>query len=211
MGLFDRKRTDYHDSMPFYTIGDSKTVLFVGLGNPGKEYTANRHNIGFMTLDKYQTTHDFSSWTIKKDLQAMISIGQVGSTKVILVKPTTFMNSSGEAVQKIQKYYRLYNQATVIVYDDIDVAFGTIRTRIGGGSAGHNGIKSLSAQLGEDYGRVRVGIGPKKPIQIDSADFVLQDFSKKEQESIAKIINEACSLLDEATVGELPEHTIKVS
>lgn len=211
MGLFDRKQTSFHDAQPYYTIGDSKTVLFVGLGNPGKEYVANRHNIGFMTMDKYQTTHDFSGWTIKKDLQAMVCTGQIGSTKVILAKPTTFMNNSGDSVQKIQKYYRLYNQATTVVYDDIDVAFGTIRTRIGGGSAGHNGIKSVSAQLGEDYGRVRVGIGPKKPAQIDSADFVLQDFSKTEQESIAKIINEACSLLDEATVGELPEHTIKVS
>jgi len=210
MALFDRKKTTYESASPYYTIGDTGTLLVIGLGNPGEEYAANRHNIGFMALDAYQATHDFSGWSMKKDLQAMVATGQVGSTRVILAKPSTFMNNSGDAAQKLQKFYRIYNQHTVVIHDELDVDFGTIRSRTGGGSAGHNGIKSLSAQLGEDYGRMRIGIGPKTHDQIDSADFVLQDFSKNEQASIAKILKESCSLLDETTVGQLPEHTIKV-
>jgi len=210
MALFDRKQTSFDTTTPYYTIGASETVLIVGLGNPGKKYAANRHNVGFMVLDKYQTTHDFSGWSIKKDLKAMVATGQVGTTRVILAKPTTFMNNSGDAIQAIQQFYRVYNNETVVVYDELDVDYGTIRTRIGGGSAGHNGIKSLSNQLGEDYGRIRVGIGPKKPSQVDSADFVLQDFGKSQQKTVHKVINQACSLLDERTVGPLTEHTISV-
>jgi PTH1 family peptidyl-tRNA hydrolase len=211
MGLFDRKKTTFDSVAPLYTVGNSQTLLVVGLGNPGTKYEKNRHNLGFMVLDKYQTSHDFSGWVAKKDLNCEISTGQVGSTRVILVKPTTFMNNSGDAVQKLQKFYRIYNQETVVVHDELDVDFGTIRTRIGGGSAGHNGIKSISGLLGEDYGRIRIGIGPKSHENMDSADFVLQDFSKEQEEILPKIINEACSLIDEATAGQLPEHTIKIN
>lgn len=210
MGLFGRKEVSYGDTQPYYTIGNAKTILVIGLGNPGKEYAANRHNLGFMVLDKYQTTHDFSGWTEKKDLKCLQADCLIGSTKVILAKPTTFMNNSGEAAQALQKFYRQYNADTLVVYDELDVEFGTIRSRTSGGSAGHNGIKSLVQHLGEDFGRIRVGIGPKKPASMDSADFVLQDFSKAEQENIHKIINEACTLIDERTTGPLPEHTIKV-
>jgi len=94
------------------------------------------------------------------------------------------------------------------LYDELAIDFGTIRTRIGGSSAGHNGVKSISALLGEDYGRIRVGIGPKKPQKMPTADFVLQDFPKAQQELLPKIIKEANSLLDEATAGELSEHTV---
>lgn len=210
MGLFDKKKTNYYDSQPFYTIGNSSTILVVGLGNPGKKYAANRHNLGFMALDKYHSTHDFSNWTEKKDLKCLFAEGQVGNTKVFLIKPTTFMNNSGDSVQSVQKFYRIYNADTVVVHDELDVDFGTIRTRTGGGSAGHNGIKSLTAMLGEDYTRIRVGIGPKIHEKMDSADFVLQDFSTKEQESISKILNEVCTIIDERTAGPLSEHTVKI-
>jgi peptidyl-tRNA hydrolase, PTH1 family len=208
MGLFDRKKTTFDSVAPLYTVGNSKTLLVIGLGNPGVEYVNNRHNLGFMVLSKYQTSHDFSDWMLKKDLECELSIGQVGSTRVILAKPTTFMNNSGNAAQKLQKFYRIFNQEMVVVYDELAIEFGTVRTRIGGSSAGHNGIKSLSNQLGEDYGRIRIGIGPKTHEKMDSADFVLQDFSKEQQDLLPKIINEACSLIDEATTGQLPEHTI---
>ena len=210
MGLFDRKKTSFDSVAPLYTVGNSNTLLVIGLGNIGDEYAENRHNIGFRALDEYQKSHNFSGWVTKKDLSCELSTGQVGSTRVLLAKPTTFMNNSGDAVQKLQKFYRIYNQETVVVHDELDVEFGTIRTRIGGGSAGHNGIKSISNLLGEDYGRIRIGIGPKTHEKMDSADFVLQDFSKEQQELLPKIIREACSLLDEATTGQLPEHTIKI-
>ena len=210
MGLFDRKKTSVDNVAPLYTVSNSQTLLIIGLGNPGTEYINNRHNLGFMVLDKYQTSHDFSGWVTKKDLDCELSTGQIGSTRVILAKPTTFMNNSGDSTQKLQHFYKIYNQATVVVHDELDVDFGTIRTRYGGSSAGHNGIKSISELLGEDYGRIRTGIGPKKPARIDSADFVLQDFSAEQQELLPKIINEACSLLDEATTGQLPEHTVTI-
>jgi PTH1 family peptidyl-tRNA hydrolase len=210
MGLFDRKNTSFDSVAPLYTVGNSKTVLIIGLGNPGPEYTQNRHNLGFMVLDQYRTTHDFSGWTVKKDFSCELATGQIGSTRVILVKPTTFMNNSGDCAQKVQKFYQIYNQATIVVHDELDVDFGTIRTRIGGGSAGHNGIKSISDQLGEDYGRVRIGIGPKTNEKMDSADFVLQDFTAEQQELLPKIINEACSILDEGTVQQLTEQTINL-
>ena len=210
MGLFDRKKTTFDSVAPLYTVGNSKTLLVIGLGNPGAEYANNRHNIGFMVLDKYQTSHDFSGWVHKKDLDCELATGQVGSTRVILAKPMTFMNNSGDAAQKLQKFYRIYNQETVVVHDELDVEFGTIRTRIGGGSAGHNGIKSITQQIDEDYGRIRLGIGPKTHAQMDSADFVLQDFSNEQQDILPKIIREACSLLDENTVQTLIEQTVKV-
>jgi PTH1 family peptidyl-tRNA hydrolase len=210
MGLFDRKQTVSDSVAPLYTLGNSKTLLVVGLGNIGREYENTRHNVGFMVLDKYHASHEFSGWVNKKDLSCELATGQVGSTRVILVKPTTFMNNSGECVQKVQKFYRLYNSEMVVVHDELDIDFGTIRTRVGGSSAGHNGIKSISGLLGEDYSRVRIGIGPKTHSKMDSADFVLQDFSKEQQELLPKIIRESCSLLDEATTGILPEHTINI-
>jgi len=210
MGLFDRKRTTFDSVAPLYTVGNVKTILIIGLGNPGAEYAGNRHNLGFLVLDKYHSSHDFSGWVTKKDLGCELATGQIGSTRVLLAKPTTFMNNSGESAQKLQKFYRVYNPGTVVVHDELDIDFGTIRTRTGGGSAGHNGIKSITDQLGEDYGRVRIGIGPKTNAKMDSADFVLQDFSTEQQELLPKLINEACSLLDEATTGILPEHTVTV-
>jgi PTH1 family peptidyl-tRNA hydrolase len=210
MGLFDRKKNTFDSVAPLYTVGNTKTLLVIGLGNLGDEYAGNRHNLGFMVLDKYQASHDFSGWVTKKDLDCELSTGQIGATRVLLAKPTTFMNNSGESAQKLQKFYRVYNPETVVVHDELDIDFGTIRTRIGGGSAGHNGIKSLTDTLGEDYGRIRIGIGPKTHAKMDSADFVLQDFSTEQKELLPKLINEACSLLDEATTGILPEHTVTV-
>jgi PTH1 family peptidyl-tRNA hydrolase len=210
MGLLDRKKNTYDSVAPLYTVGNSKTVLIIGLGNPGSDYAKNRHNLGFMVLDHYQSTHDFSGWTVKKDLSCELATAQIGSTRVLLVKPTTFMNNSGECTHKVQKFYQIYNQSTIVIHDELDVEFGTIRTRIGGGSAGHNGIKSITDQLGEDYGRIRIGIGPKTHEKMDSADFVLQDFSAEQQALLPKIINEACSILDESTVQILPERTTNV-
>lgn len=208
MGLFDRKRTSFYDAQPYYTIGNSQTILIVGLGNPGKEHASQRHNIGFMAVDRYHASQDFSGWVLKKDLKAMVADGMVGPTKVILAKPTTYMNNSGEAVQALQHFYRIGNSDTLVVYDELDVKFGMIRTRNGGGAGGHNGIKSLITHVGEEFGRIRVGIGPKRPAQIDSAAFVLTDFTKKQQESIASILRETSVILDERTVGPLQDHSI---
>lgn len=210
MGLFDRKKTNYYESQPLYTLGNSKTLLVVGLGNVGGRYTHNRHNVGFMVVDRYRTSHELSEWVEKKDLRCYFSTGDVGGTRVILIKPTTLMNLSGESLHAVQNFYKIDDIDTLVVYDDLDVNFGTIRTRSGGGSAGHNGIKSLLQHTKDDVGRIRVGIGPKEPVQIDTADFVLQDFSGKQKDSLEKILREACVLIDERTTGQLADQTIKV-
>lgn len=214
MGLFDRKKTSYYDSQPLYTLGNSQTLLVVGLGNIGKEYERTRHNIGFMIVDKYRDTHEFSGWIDKKDLNCYMATGNVGSTRVILIKPTTMMNLSGEAVQKVMHFFKLQAEDTVIVYDELDIEFGTIRTRNGGSSGGHNGIKSILSHTTDTFGRIRIGIGPKPVVsgskRIATADFVLQDFSAEQQEVLSKIIREACAMIDERTVGPLADHTVPV-
>ena len=132
----------------------------------------------------------------------MVAEGRLNDTKVILMKPTTFMNLSGEAVQAVTHFYKIPTNRTLVIHDELDVNFGQIRTRAGGSSAGHNGVKSVSEQLGdENYGRVRIGIGPKKPAQIDSADFVLQKFSTKEQKDIPALVKEATAILSEYAYG----------
>ena len=210
MGLFDRKKTNFADSQPLYTLGNSKTLLVVGLGNVGREYAKNRHNVGFMAIDRYRTSHELSDWIEKRDLNCYLSTGTIGSTRTLLIKPTTMMNLSGESVQKVQRFYKVDSADTLVVYDELDVNFGTIRTRVGGGSAGHNGIKSLSSHIDKDFGRVRIGIGPKTHEKMDSADFVLQDFNKEQQDSLDKILREASVIIDERTTGPLAEQTIKV-
>jgi peptidyl-tRNA hydrolase, PTH1 family len=210
MGLFDRKRTDYTDSQPLYSIGFGQSLLVMGLGNVGKEYAGTRHNIGFEVLDYYRTTHDFSGWVHKSDLKCHLSTGNVGSTRVLLVKPTTYMNLSGECLQTVQAFYKLTNADTLVVHDELDLEFGTLRTRSGGSSAGHNGIKSLLSVGDDSFSRVRIGIGPKTPEQMEAADYVLQQFSVTQKEKLPKIIREACSLIDERTAGPLTDLTLNI-
>jgi PTH1 family peptidyl-tRNA hydrolase len=200
VGLF-QKRPLADKPIAFTTVGLNKSLLIVGLGNPGEEYTGSRHNVGFMCLDEFARKNDFSPWIAKKDLKCEMTSQTLGDTRVILCKPQTFMNLSGEAVQAVQHFYKLNNTQTVVVHDELDVNFGQIRMRIGGASAGNNGIKSVSQHVGEDYGRVRVGIGPKKPEQIDAADFVLQDFSKAEQAELPTMLREVNSILSEYSYG----------
>lgn len=205
---FFQKKPQVGDSKSFFTIGLNKTVLIVGLGNIGKEYEGTRHNIGFAAVDRFVADHDFSGWTDKKDLKCHLATAQLADTKVIVIKPTTFMNLSGEAVQAAVHFYKINPNNIVVVHDELDVPFGQIRTRVGGGSAGHNGIKSVTQHLGEQYGRVRIGIGPKTHDQMDSSDFVLARFSAAEQEQLKNLTREASAILSEyAYSGELPHET----
>jgi PTH1 family peptidyl-tRNA hydrolase len=196
MGLF-QKRPDIGSNLPVYTVGQQRTLLVVGLGNVGDKYNGTRHNVGFACVDALAQSQGFDAWMSKKDLKCQLTTQTVGESRVILIKPTTYMNASGEAVQAVMNFYKLTPADMVAVYDDIDVDFGSIRTRQGGGAAGHNGVKSLIQHIGEDFGRVRVGIGPKRPEQIDSADFVLAKFSKAEQEQMKNLLQEASALLSE--------------
>lgn len=204
-----RKRPSVETSAPFYTLGLETTLLIVGLGNPGKEYDGTRHNIGFNIVDNFAKKQGFSDWIAKKDLKSAHASHKLGSSKVILIKPTTYMNNSGVAVQAVQHFYRIDNSKTLVVYDDLDIDFGSIRSRIGGKSAGHKGIKSVIAHCGEDFARVRVGVGPKKPARIASEDFVLSKFGKDQQDNLKLLLQETNSILSEYAYGngQLPAET----
>ncbi|MFZ1249737.1 MAG: aminoacyl-tRNA hydrolase [Candidatus Saccharimonadales bacterium] len=200
MSLFTRRPSE-DAPITYTTLGMNKTVLIVGLGNPGDEYVSTRHNIGFECVDEFARKNDFPSWMNKTDMKCAVAIKQMNDTRVILCKPQTFMNLSGEAVQALMHFYKIAPEKLLVVHDELDVDFGQIRLRVGGSSAGHNGIKSVTKHLGENYGRVRVGIGPKTPEQIDSADFVLQKFSTKEQAELPKLTREVTAILSEYTYG----------
>lgn len=180
-------------------MGINKTILIVGLGNVGDEYTNNRHNIGFLCADFFVDTFDeMSKWINKPDFKAHISTGNLGDKRIIIIKPTTLMNNSGEAVANVKNFYKIPESNIVVLHDELDINFGQIRIRNGGSSAGHNGVKSVTKHLGtENYGRIRIGIGPKKPEQMDTADFVLQDFNKEEKTNLKDLEKEVNALLSE--------------
>lgn len=149
--------------------------LFVGLGNPGAKYEKNRHNIGFMALDRIAEDHGFGPWRAK--FQGHVSEGVLGGTKVILLKPGTFMNLSGQAVGEAIRFYKLTPGDVTVFHDELDLAPGKLRVKHGGGHAGHNGLRSIHQHIGEAYQRVRLGIGhPGHKDRV--AQFVLQDFAK---------------------------------
>jgi PTH1 family peptidyl-tRNA hydrolase len=201
MALFQR-RPQTSNPVNYVTVGLNKTLLIVGLGNPGPEYDKTRHNIGFACLDAFvAASTDMAPWIQKKDLKCLLSVGQMGDTRVLAIKPTTFMNLSGESVQAVSSFYRVQPDKTVVVHDELDINFGQIRMRMGGSAAGHNGVKSVTQHLGEDYGRIRIGIGPKTPEQIDSADFVLQKFNKDELSHMAELTREVNAVLSELVYG----------
>lgn len=200
MALFVRRQHSLSD-VPAYSIGLSKTVLIVGLGNIGKDYDHTRHNIGFQCLDYFAEQNDFPAWTTKKDLKANITSHNLGNTRVILCKPNTYMNNSGQAMRAVQDFYKVDPANTIIVHDEIDIPFGQIRVRQGGGSAGHNGIKSVIEHGSENSGRVRIGIRNDIAEKADSADFVLGKFTKAEQTKLPSITKEVNSLLTEYLFG----------
>lgn len=153
--------------------------LFVGLGNPGAKYARNRHNIGFMAVDRIAGDHGFGPW--KSRFQGEATEGRLGSDKVLLLKPGTFMNRSGQSVQAAMQFYKLAPGDVVVFHDELDLAPGKCRVKQGGGHAGHNGLRSIHGHIGEAYGRVRLGIG--HPGHKDAvAGYVLHDFPKADED-----------------------------
>lgn len=200
MALF-QNRPQTSDPVNYVTIGMNKSMMFIGLGNPGKEYDDTRHNIGFEVLDAFAKANNFPDWTSKKDLKCHWTSQMMADTRIVLVKPQTFMNLSGEAAQAAASFYKIPSSQVIAVYDELDIDFGQIRLRTGGSAAGHNGVKSLIKHLGEDFGRVRIGIGPKTHEQMDSADFVLQKFSKDQQTHMNELVVETNAILSELAYG----------
>lgn len=158
------------------------TLLLVGLGNPGAEYAAHRHNAGFMVLDAIAQAHGFPAW--KKKFSGLYA----ERDGVVLLKPLTFMNLSGQSVGEAARFYKVQPERIVVFHDELDVAPGDVRIKQGGGSAGHNGLKSLTAHLGgPDYWRVRIGIGhPGHRDQV--SDYVLSNFSKADKALVGPLV-----------------------
>ncbi|WP_338550410.1 aminoacyl-tRNA hydrolase [Roseovarius phycicola] len=153
-------------------------LLFVGLGNPGEKYAKNRHNIGFMAVERLAEDHGFGPW--KSKFQGRVSEGRLGTEKVLLLQPETFMNLSGQSVGESIRFYKLAPEDVTVFHDELDLAPGKCRVKQGGGHAGHNGLRSIHQHIGENYRRVRLGIG--HPGQKDLvARYVLQDFAKADQ------------------------------
>ena len=152
--------------------------LLVGLGNPGKEYAQTRHNMGFMAVDEIVRRFSFSPW--KKGFKGQVCSGEIDGEKVVILKPETFMNLSGEAVQEAVHFYKLTAQDVIVIHDELDLPVGKIKVKVGGSPAGHNGLKSIDSHIGIDYMRVRVGVDNNK--QIPTADYVLGKPSKEDFE-----------------------------
>lgn len=153
--------------------------LFVGLGNPGAKYAQNRHNIGFMAMDQIASDNGFAPF--KGKFQGAISEGRLGREKVLLLKPETFMNLSGQSVGEAMRFYKITPADVVVFHDELDLAPGKLKYKMGGGHAGHNGLRSIHQHIGEAYGRVRMGIGHPGRKELVSG-YVLRDFAKADHD-----------------------------
>ena len=172
-------------------------LLFVGLGNPGERYVGNRHNIGFMAVQAIAKRHGIAPW--RRRFQGVAVEGTIGADKVLLLLPGTYMNESGRAVAEAVHFYKLGLSDIVVLHDELELPPGKLRVKTGGGNAGHNGLRSISAHVGNDYKRVRLGIGhpgDKKLVE----PYVLQDFAKSERpwvEALCDIVADNAALLVE--------------
>ncbi|MBC7157337.1 MAG: aminoacyl-tRNA hydrolase [Rhodobacteraceae bacterium] len=175
--------------------------LFVGLGNPGAGYAGHRHNIGYMAVDRIAADHGFGPWRGK--FHGELAEGRLGREKVLLLKPATFMNRSGTAVGAAAQFYKLAPEDVVVFHDELDLAPGKLRWKAGGGHAGHNGLRSIHAAIGPDYGRVRMGIGhPGHKDRV--AGYVLHDFAKADAdwlEAVLAGVSDGAAALAEGDTG----------
>lgn len=181
LNFFSKK--SHLDSVP------SESYLIVGLGNPGREYRSTRHNIGFMVVD--QLAKELGVGFSRVQSNSLVVHANRDGKRIILAKPHTYMNLSGQAVNSLLKFYKLSLDQILIAHDDIDLPFGTLRMRPGGGSAGQKGLASIIERLGtQEFPRLRVGVG-RPPGRMEAADYVLQEFSKDDREMLPAILSRA--------------------
>ena len=161
--------------------------IWVGLGNPGAQYAMHRHNVGFMAADIIAEAHGFSPWS--KKFRSLIAEGRIGSHRILLVKPQTFMNDSGDAVQQAMRFFKLGMDDLTVFHDELDLAPFKVKVKLGGGTAGHNGLRSIDAALGPDFRRVRIGIGHPGPGRKDLVTpHVLGNYAKIEIEPLSDVL-----------------------
>jgi PTH1 family peptidyl-tRNA hydrolase len=171
------------------TTESKKVFLIIGLGNPGREYQNNRHNVGFMVLEEIARKLDIKFSRVQSN--ALVTKGEYSAHRIILAKPRTYMNNSGQPVRSLVRFYKIPLGNLMIVFDDADLPFDTIRLRSEGGSSGQKGMESIIQNLGaQDFNRLRVGIG-RPPGRMSTPDYVLQDFNKEEREILPMLLDKA--------------------
>lgn len=176
-------------------------LLLVGLGNPGDKYRKNRHNIGFMAVDEIIRRHDFS--VPRKRFQSTLCEGRIGRHKVLALKPQTFMNESGRAVGQAMRFYKMTPGDVIVLYDELDLAFGKVKVKTGGGTAGHNGIRSIASHIGPDFMRVRLGIGhPGDKARVTG--HVLGDFARSEETALGALLGAVAERIGRLADGDAP-------
>lgn len=187
--------------------------LIVGLGNPGKKYQKTRHNLGFRVLDEMVKKKKLLPFRLENQFQAEITqTGGIGESRIILAKPQTYMNNSGQAVSKLLNYYKIGIDDLVVICDDLDLELGSIRLRNEGSSGGHKGLESIIQEIGDSrFARVRMGIGSNKEEGISSEKYVLQKFNPEEKKIIQKVIDKTAKIvINLIDRGEIKEETIKI-
>jgi PTH1 family peptidyl-tRNA hydrolase len=180
--------------LALYSSTGLERSLVVGLGNPGRQYAANRHNVGFHCLERLAAAHHLV--LDKEQKKARVALGIILDRRVILAQPQTFMNESGQAIVPLARFYQIPPERMLIVYDELDLPLGTVRVRSEGGSGGHKGMRSIIEQLGgQDLARLRLGIG-RPPERMDPAVYVLQDFSADEQPLVEQMLERAVAAIE---------------
>lgn len=183
-------------------------ILVVGLGNPGTEYARNRHNIGFMAADELVRRHSFGPWRSK--FQGELAEGSIGGDKVLILKPMTYMNLSGQSVATAARFLKVPVEDVVVIHDELDIAPGRVRVKRGGGAGGHNGLKSIDQHLGQNYRRIRLGIGhPGDKDRV--AGYVLHDFAKADQVWLDPLLGAVADALPQLLKGDEPGFMNRVS
>ncbi|GJM42642.1 MAG: peptidyl-tRNA hydrolase [Ardenticatenaceae bacterium] len=180
-------------AIEFDEMNDVERFLIVGLGNPGRKYRGHRHNIGFMAVDALAAAYNIEGKKVQN--KAIVGDGRIQNQPVIIAKPQTYMNSSGDSVGPLARYYKVPPQNVLVIYDELDLPFGTIRLRENGGAGGHNGMKSIINHLGQEFPRVRLGIG-RPAGQMPVPAYVLQDFGKNDLPLLDDVLAEAVRAIE---------------
>lgn len=185
----------------FFQKKTSVDYLIAGLGNPGKKYEGTRHNTGFAALDHLALKWDIA--VTKSKFDALTGIGFAGDARVLLLKPQTFMNLSGVAIQKAADFYKVPAQHIIVLFDDISLAPGKLRVRPSGSAGGHNGIKSIISAVGQEFPRVKIGVGERPRPEYDLADWVLSRFTAQEWDAVKARFDDVCDAVFMITKGQL--------
>lgn len=182
--------------------------LIVGLGNPGAQYVKTRHNVGFLAVDEIAHRFNFSPY--KEKFSGLIAEGKIGGEKVLILKPQTYMNLSGNSVVKAALFYKILPDNIIVIHDDIDLQTSQIKAKLGGGSGGHNGIKSIDQHITNNYNRIRIGVGYPKGAKAEVVDHVLSGFGKEDAEMLDKNIDIIADNIEILIKDGLPAFSNKI-